>query len=224
MKYIFLLMDLFFFSACSMTQFPPPPELAVKATNPQIVGKCEQNYVHGNWQFVHSIAFKMANGHGATVIGVTVIDGRVINTGLMGVEGFVLFEAELDAQKKLDVKRALPPFDNQEFAAGLMRDVQAIFRLPSEERPLTTEFSDGTSLCRYFYDKDKMYDLIIKPEGSSTINIYDAEGDRMKMISAASHTVIDGARIPKKIQLSSYGLQGYTLEMELISADKIIQK
>jgi hypothetical protein len=207
-----------------MTKFPPPPELAASAYNAQVEKKCEQNFAHGNWQFVHSITFEMANGHGATMIGVTVLDGKAIHTGLMGVEGFVLFEAELDAQKRLDVKRALPPFDNQEFAAGLMRDVQAIFRLPSEEKPVTAELSDGTSICRYFYDKNKMCDLIIKPEGSSIIKVYDAEGGRIKMILADRHTFIDSARIPERIQLNTYGLQGYTLRMELISADKIIQK
>ena len=224
MRYVALFMMLFLFPACSMTKFPPPPELPANAYNPQLAKQCEQNYAHGNWQFVHSIAFEMKNGHGATVIGVTVIDGKVLTASLMGVEGFVLFEAELDAQKRLDIKRALPPFDNQEFAAGLMRDVQAIFRIPSEEKPVTAELSDGTTVCRYFYDKDKMCDLIIKPEGSSTIKVYDAEGDRIKMISADRHTLIDGVRIPERIQLSSYGLQGYTLKMELISADKIIQK
>lgn len=224
MRYICLCMVLFFSPACSMTRFPPPPELPANAYNVQVAKKCEQNYAHGNWQFVHSIAFEMANGHGATMIGVTVLDGKVIKTSLMGVEGFVLFEAELDAEKELDVKRALPPFDNQEFATGLMRDVQAIFKIPSEENPLTVKLSDGTSICRYSYDKDKMCDLIIKPEGSSTIKVYDAKDNRIKMIRADRHRLIDGVRIPERIQLSSYGLQGYTLKMELISADKIIQK
>ena len=201
-------------------QFPPPPELEGYAYSPEIAQKCEQYYAHGNWQFVHSITFRMANGHGATVIGVTVLDEKIIKTALMGVEGFVLFEAELDAEKNLDITRALPPFDKTDFAAGLMRDVKAIFVLASKEKPVTAQLSEGAFICRYSNTK-QMSDFIIQSDGSSRAHVYDADGNRTKTIMADSHTLIDGVRIPEEIQLSTYGLREYTLKLELISSDKI---
>ena len=86
---------------------------------------------------------------------------------------------------------------------------------------LLTEFST----VQVNTNKNKqMSDLIILPGGSSTINVYDADRNRIKTIMADSHILIDGVRIPERIQLSTYGLQGYTLKMALISADKILQK
>jgi len=222
MKYLYLLMVWFFFPACSTMQFPPPPELEgyAYAYAPEIAQKCEQYYAHGNWQFVHSITFRMVNGHGATVIGVTVLDEKIIKTALLGVEGFVLFEAELDAEKSLNITRALPPFDNNDFAAGLMRDVKAIFVLASEEKPVTAQLADGAFICRYSNTK-QISDFSIQSDGSTRIHVYNADGNRTKTIMADSHSFIDGVRIPKQIQLSTYGLQAYTLKLELISADKI---
>jgi hypothetical protein len=215
-------MVLFLLAACSTIQFPPPPEFADDAYNRALAQQCEQNYVHGNWQFVHSITFEMANGHGATVIGVTVLDGDNIKAGLMGVEGFVLFEAELGLKQRLVIKRALPPFDNAEFAAGLMRDVKSIFVLPSGD-PVTSRLADGEFVCRYQGESKQIIDLIIHQDGSSTINEYDDNRKRIKTITADRYTLHDGTRIPERIQLNTRGLQGYTLNMVLISADKIVK-
>ncbi len=221
MRCIFLSLFMLLVSACSTMQVLSLPQLAGDVYNPQLAQQCGLNYVHGHWQFVHSITFEMANGHGATVIGVTVLDGEIIKTALMGVEGFVLFEAELDATKNLDVKRALPPFDKAEFAAGLMRDVQAIFVLPSGEKPVTAYLADGVSVCRYSAENAQVSDLMLELDGSSKINVYDANHKRIKSIVTESHRLIDGVMIPQNIQLIAYGLQGYTLNMALISAAEL---
>ncbi len=219
MRRVFLCICFCFLSACSMVQLAPP-ELVGEGSNQQLIQQCRENYVQGDWQFVHSITFEMANGYGATVIGVTVLDDGNVKTGLMGVEGFVLFEAELDRGKNLDVRRALPPFDNAEFAAGLMRDVQAVFLLPQGENPVAGYLPDGESVCRYTAVNGKISDFIFERNGTTSLYLYDVDSNREKSITADKYRHISGTDIPEKIQLIATGLRGYSLEMLLISAER----
>ncbi|MCK5070827.1 MAG: hypothetical protein KAR01_09795 [Desulfocapsa sp.] len=221
MKNILLSLMLLLLTSCSTLQFSKPPELVSKAFDSRQAEICAQSYVQGGWQFVHSITFKMTNGHGATVIGVTVLDGDILKTGLMGVEGFVLFEAELDAQKKLDVKRALPPFDNLEFAKGLMRDVQTIFSLPTDTNPVTGMLADGEVVCRYYDDRDQITDVLIEPDETRRIHVYDEDKNKIRTIEMDGYSQIETEMIPEQIYFTAHGLRGYTLKMTLISADKI---
>ena len=207
-------------SACSAVQLLPP-ELSGDSANAQLADRCRKNFVQGNWQFVHSINFTMTNGHGTTIIGVTVLEEGNIRTALMGVEGFVFFEAELAKNGNLDVKRALPPFDNAEFASGLLRDVQDIFLLPTGDVFLTGKRSDGSSMCRYTDKNDILSDLVFTNDGSTVLTIYDADDNRMKSIIVDEYGFVDGERIPETVHLQAYGMQGYSLNMKLISADKM---
>ncbi len=208
-------------ASCSTPQLSRPPELVNKTFDSKQAETCAQTYVQGDWQFVHSIVFEMESGHGATVIGVTVLDGDILKTALMGVEGFVLFEAELDAQKKLDVKRALPPFDNLEFAKGLMRDVQTIFLLPSRANPVTGKLAEGEVLCRYLTDNDRITDVLIEADEIRRVHVYDAEQSSIRSIKMEGYRHTGTEIVPERIQLTAHGLLGYTLKMTLISVDKI---
>lgn len=208
-------------SSCSGMEALRPLKLSGVHPDPLALQRCKQTFVEGDWQFVHSITFEMANGHGATVIGVTVLDGETLKTGLMGVEGFVLFEAELDKEKKLDIKRALPPFDNAEFASGLMRDVETIFLPPSGDPPVTGRVDDGGTLCRYGAENGQIHDVVIEPAGGSKIHVYDVNAERSRSVAMEEYFSIDGEMIPEKIELKAHGIRGYILKMKLISADKI---
>ena len=66
----------------------------------------------------------------------------------MTVEGLTLFEARSAEAEELEVLRALPPFDNREFASGLMRDVRTLFQPPPGLGQYGT-LADGTPVCRY---------------------------------------------------------------------------
>jgi hypothetical protein len=229
MKSVSLSVVLILLCSCAVLQSPRLPDLTGgefidEDFRRQTQQNCERNFVSGNWQFVHSITFKMANGHGATVIGVTVLDGDTMKTGLMTVEGFVLFEAELDKGEKLHVNRALPPFDNSEFALGLMRDVHAIFLIPSEGNPVVTRLADGDSVCRYEAADGQIIDVIPTADGSNVMNVYDADQTRIRSITTNDFVSIDTEMIPENIHLTALGLRGYTLKMTLISADKIKNK
>lgn len=224
MKSAFSLLFLALLTACSGIQSVYLPELAdtVAVTDKQdrqLRQRCADNFVEGNWQFVHSIAFKVAGGGGTTVIGVTVLDGTKLKCALMGVEGFVFFEAELD--QELAVSRALPPFDNPEFARGLMRDVQSIFLPPSAQHPLTGILVDGESVCRYFKEDGQIIDIIFAEDDSSRMNVYGSDLSRIRSIFAGSRIPMAAEMIPETLELTASGLRGYTLTMTLISAEKI---
>ncbi|MBU1232984.1 MAG: DUF3261 domain-containing protein [Proteobacteria bacterium] len=224
MKPIFFLIFLLLLTSCSGLQSVYLPELtgleAIDGTQSrQLRQRCENYFVQGSWQFVHSIAFKLADGNGATVMGVTVLDGTKLKCALMGVEGFVLFEAVLD--EELEVSRALPPFDNPEFARGLMRDVQTIFLPPSVQRPLTGQLADGEPVCRYYGEDGKIIDILFAEDDSSRMNIYGPDLSRIRSIISGSRVPVAAEMIPETLELTASGLHGYTLTMTLISADKI---
>jgi hypothetical protein len=226
---ISLLLIALFLSACTISQTSDLPKIIEQqpipeSTRRQIQQSCEKNFFQGYYEFVHSIVFELANGQGATVIGVTVLDGETLKTGLMGVEGFVLFEAVLNKDKQLEVNRAMPPFDNAEFAAGLMRDVQILFRAPSDENHFMGYLTDGQAVCRYFQNENQITDIIVNPDGSSRINVYDPGYEQIRSIINGPPVALNGEMIPETIEFEAYGLRGYTLKMTLISVDNITKK
>jgi hypothetical protein len=225
-KNIVLVLYLLLLSSCTVFQTPNLPEIIEwqsmsESTHRQIQQKCEQNYFQGHYQFVHSIVFERTNGLSTTVIGVTVIDGETLKTGLLGVEGFVLFEAVLTKEKELVVNRALPPFDNSEFAEGLMRDVQILFRAPPDDNLFIGHLVDGTPVCRYFQQEGQITDIIVHEDGSSRVNVYDPSYEHIRTIITGSRIVVNEEMIPETIEFEAYGLRGYTLNMTLISVDKM---
>ncbi|MEA3466773.1 MAG: hypothetical protein U9R57_00940 [Thermodesulfobacteriota bacterium] len=216
----------FLLSSCARFQPAGLPELSYSKPadtrlSRSVQQSCESTFFKGYYQFVHSIVFQMAQGHGATVIGVTVLDGDTLKTGLMGVEGFVLFEAVLSGDKQFEVSRALPPFDRPEFASGLMRDVQIIFHAPSDKNPCIGNLADGASVCRYVEDKDQIIDVILHDDGSRSIKSYDASHSLGRSIAIGPRIAVNGEMIPETLKLIAHGSQGYTLQMTLISSEKI---
>ncbi len=181
--------------------------------------RCESLFVDGDFQQVHGIRFLMANGRGATVVGVTVRDGDMLKCGLMGVEGFVLFEAVLG--DTLEVQRALPPFDNPAFAAGLMDDVRTLFLQPEGDSVSCGMSDEGEQLCRYEHIGGKVTDIIVSDADTVYITMYDDEKKRVKSVVFRSFTETEIGRIPEEMELTAPGSRGYTLKVNLISAEKI---
>ena len=228
MKSVCLAMLAFLLSSCSIFQNNGLPDFKNLSSTEQRFSKeiqqsCEQTFFKGQYQFVHSITFQMADGRGATVIGVTVLDGDTLKTGLMGVEGFVFFEAVLNKAKQLKVSRALPPFDNTGFASALMRDVQTLFLVPAVKQPRTGILTDGTSVCRYIEKGGNITDIHINDDGSREVTVYDAEKRKKRFITMGSRLPVNGVLVPKNLELKAYGVRGYTLHMTLISAEEIKQ-
>ncbi len=208
-------------SSCSLVQVQQPfmTNTAGGDVARVLRDRCESLFAPGTFQQVHSIRFSKADGRGATVLGVTVRDGDTLKCGLMGVEGFVLFEAELG--ESLKIERALPPFDNSAFAAGLMEDVQTLFLLPDGDVVNCGTSSEGEQLCRYEQSYGRSTDIIVSEGDTFHINVYDDKKRRVKNVVFRSFTDTAIGRTAGEIELTVPGSRGYTLTMNLISAEKI---
>jgi hypothetical protein len=177
-------------------------------------------FVQEACQLVHSITFTMANGYGATLLGVIVIDGGKIKATLMGVEGFVLFAADQGEDKAIIVHKSMAPFDKPGFAEGLMRDVRTVFIVPEYVDLSLGETGDNETVCRYVEEEGRVIDVIAGETGYSRISIYDKEGKREQLVRAAKYKVIEGLNLAESIELTSFGVGSYTLQLNLLRAEK----
>ena len=179
---------------------------------------CLDYFPAGAWQFVHAITFHLAAGGEGTAVGVVVLDSKEIRCALMTVEGLTLFEARSTEGKPVQISRAVPPFDKEEFAAGLMDDVRTIFQKPLGKAEVG-RLADGSRVCRSTA-AGQVTDILPQEGGCWTMHTY-SEGIGVRIIRARSCKTVDRAVIPKDIDLVSSGQAGYTLNMHLISAEKL---
>lgn len=182
----------------------------------ELIKKCAAVYPQGKYQFVHAIEFSMAGGGGSTVVGVTVVDSNSLSCALMTIEGFTLFQARLG--KKLEVDRAVPPFDRPGFAQGLMADVRALFLRPSGQ-VFYGRLANGTRSCRWTTADGKVTDVQPLENGCYQIRTYDAAGLLTRTITTRSCRKTGSVMIPQELELTVPGTSGYTLKMTLISVD-----
>ncbi len=188
---------------------PPVPQEELRQ-------RCAAVYPQGKWQLVHAIEFSMADGRSSSVLGVTVLDGSSLSCALMTIEGFTLFQARLD--KRLEVERAVPPFDKPGFARGLMEDVRALF-LPPGGQVFYGRFANGAETCRWTEADGKVTDVQPLENGCYRVRTYDAEGRLTRTITARSCQMVNSILIPGELELTVPGPAGYTLKMTLVSAD-----
>lgn len=207
------------FSSCSAVQTPSMPQLVPVAEMQK--GVCERSFVSEDWQFVHSIHFEQSSGHGITLVGITVLQDKKLKTVLMGVEGFVLFEAEQKVSGQVLVSRAMPPFDRTGFAEGLMADVRALFVAPECIERIIAKNPAGEQVCRYTSENNQITDVVTASQGWNRIEQYDRKGILQKAITAKKYKEVDGKTIPEQIVLTALGARGYTLQLQLLSAEKI---
>ncbi len=208
-------------ASCSAKQTPSMPELVPVSVSDVQEEICENSFVKGDWQFVHSINFEMNNGHGATLVGITVLQEKKLKTVLMGVEGFVLFEAEQEISGKVLVRRAMPPFDKTGFAEGLMGDVQTLLMEPEFAGRLIAKNSEDELLCRYIAGNGQVIDVVTATQGWNRITRYNKEGMLQQIITTRNYKEVAGESIAERITLIASGVQGYTLQLQLLSAEKI---
>ncbi len=204
---------------------PSPP-----AVMPEQAKRCAAVYPHGKWQFVHLITFSMPGGGSGTAIGVSVIDKKSINAALVTIEGLTLFAARFDG--RLEITRALPPFDKPGFGKGLMRDLRLIFLSPPENNVRYGKLTDGSALCRYQEASGQSTDVILLPARRWEIKQYNANHRKIRTIKAwppggdsshisGNHKGKNQWLPPKRMELQAYGPAAYTLKMDLVSAQKL---
>ena len=133
---------------------PAPPKAA-----PPIREACARAFPGGDWQLVHAITTTMAGRRGM-MIGVSVISAqpRAVRCALMSLEGLVMFEAR-DEDGTITVDRAIPPFDNPDFARGMLDDIRMIFFPPGPQPDDIGLTTSDTPVCRYRTGPEQTVDV-----------------------------------------------------------------
>ena len=199
-----------------------PPLLAPPELTPADDSKagCEAVFPKGKWQFVHSIEFTLADGQRGNALGVSVIDGPIIDCVIMTLEGFVLFEARLDGD--LAVKKAVPPFTGEAFARGLLADIQLIFTPPPHHETQHGLLGNGEVVCRYQGARGELTDVILHDQGWE-IDRYTADRKRTRTVQGRllrPPESNDPWQTPSVLELTSHEPEGYHLRMNLVSATR----
>lgn len=214
----FLLLILLLGLTGCAAQPPSLPELIAEAGEGR---GCAAVFPQGRWEFVHTIEFSMADGSGATVLGVTSLGGDEIACALMTVEGFTLFEAVYREKGGLEVRRAVPPFDKPAFAEGLMEDVRTIFRVPASMNVQYGHSADKGPICRYTGAAGRITDILPAMAGCWQIRTYGADQALSRSVVGRSCRKEGESLIPEYLELKGFGPSNYTLKMTLIHAENL---
>ncbi len=184
----------------------------------ELKSNCLQVYPAGKWQFVHAIEFAMANGQGSSLIGITTIGDNSLNCNLMTIEGLTLFDAELT--DKLKINRALPPFDNHDFAVALLADVQAVFIAPTmDKNKIVPGLFAGLPGCRVVSDNGMITDILPVADGCWHIQTLSQKTGESRNVTVSSCRLQGGGRVADQLELRVPGGNGYSLKMNLITAE-----
>lgn len=207
-----------FLAGCAAREAAPPPLLELSGEGGP--SSCEALYTKGRWNFVHSIDFSMKNVSGSTVIGVCEIGEKSIQAALLTLEGFTLFEASGEGSGTVEVQRAVTPFDKPGFAAGLLETLAAVFRRPEAVSIQSGQLEDGQLVCRYLGQGGKVVDVL--PEGGDCWQRKEYSGKTMERVIVGRNCKREkGQLIAERLELQTFGKTGYTLNMRLISADRL---
>ncbi len=208
MKRLSTLIVVLMLGACA---YMPPIQPAETDRQYRVETRCRSIYPVGRWQLVHTINVRLRRGYQATLTGVIILstaDSRV-HCVLMTLEGFVLFEAVDNGE--VAVKRAFGPFDNPEFAKGVMRDIRLIFLAPEGRMQTAGRFDDGTEGCRYRTHDNRFVDIIGAADGSWQIQQYEPR-------KTVDVDAVDHRGLSPRLTLEAGGKASYTLVMTLIEA------
>ena len=213
MRAAFLLLTLPALIACAGILKITPVSSAEKE---RIIKRCEAPFLKNRWRLVHLISGTLPGGANASMIGVSVASpqGGGIRCILMSIEGFVFLDADYDGA--LVIKRGIGPFESESFVKGVIRDISLMLFRPGGEAAETGSSGEG-SVCRYRSDGG-VTEALMKDDGSVEIRAYDASLNLMRLV-AFKKLRHDG--IPGRIELTGYGLLRYSLELDLIEAERL---
>jgi hypothetical protein len=211
--FLILMMTALLVSCSPLPVIKPAEPAAVSDT----IQRCRRPFLNVPHRFVHAIEVAFPGGRPATVVGVTVFDpaSEILHSVIMTIEGFVLFDARYD--KRVFVNRAVPPFNAEQFAGHMMEDIRLIFLAPDGRLSNAGVLEDGSSICRYYGEQDKIVDVIVRPDDTWEIEKYSDKHVIMRKIRASS--VRD--RIPAMVELTGFGFRQYSLRLNLISAEPV---
>jgi hypothetical protein len=219
MKHILLLLSAWgLILACSSLPQVVP---AGGSADPQPAQACRGPFPDGDWQLLHSIEATLPGGKKGFLMGLTVISStnRTARCVIMTLEGFVVFDALYD--KKISIKRAIAPFDSEEFANGVMEDINLIFFKPSGSIITSGFLENGAAVCRYQKPDGRMVDIIRRKAHNWGIRQYLTDYSlvrTVKFLSVEKPDIAGRKGISDKIELNAHGSPGYALVMDLVEA------
>ena len=219
MKHIFLLLSVWgLFLSCSSL---PPVYPAGDSTDAQPGLACQGPFPDGDWQLLHSIEATLPGGKKGFLMGLTIISSsnRTAHCVIMTLEGFVVFDALYD--KQVTVKRAIAPFDSEDFADGLLEDIKLIFFKPPGSIMTSGFLKSGQAVCRYQKPDGQMVDLVIQEDRSWQIRQYGRQLRLKRTVTAffSNEKQTEAlAAIPDRLDLTAHGVASYNLIMDLVEA------
>lgn len=191
----------------------------------RIQNKCNGVFPIGKWLFVHFIEATLPSEKKAFMVGVTQInpEKKIIHCIMMTIEGLVVFDALYDG--KIVIKRGVPPFASENFAKGLISDLQLIFFQP-EGRCIEIGVSDtGEWICRYQTDEESTVDVVIHFDNSWTIRRYNHHRLRrtIQAYFGQDSDLLHKNNIPERMELIARGGHGYFLNLKLVKAEPLAE-
>ena len=213
MKYIHLFLGIVFLASCSTIPAINPPMLPAAQKNLT----CPSPFLKGKYQLIHAIEIRAAGNVQGGIIGVTVADPstRFVSCAIMTAEGMVLLEAEAGAER-LNVLRAVPPFDSGDFAKNMIDDIRLIYFTPQGLIQKKGNLDDGSTACRWQDQNGDFIDVIAGKSQSTEIKRYSASGSLKRHIKLTQ----TAGNAYSSIELQGSGIVDYTLLMTLIDSQK----
>ncbi len=214
---MFLLLGLWV-SACS--SFPPIRSLDTGPKSRLAARMCQNSFPEKPFRAVHTIEATMPMGNSSSMMGASQVnpEARSLRAVLVSVEGLTLFDAT-SVKGVMEVHRAVAPFDDPDFARGLMSDVSLVFMAPDGKLHVGIG-DDGRLVCRYKDTDGGVVDLLPTAADSKPreLLVYDKDADLVRIVDFFDESGPMG--LAKKVVLSAPGLVGYELVMKLVGAEK----
>lgn len=219
MKHIVILLGAFFFCiSCAAL-----PEV-IQANPPalqNIQSRCLMLFPTGNWQFVHRIEAIFPGDVRSEVMGITTLSSsdRSVRCIIMTIEGLVVFDAVYD--QRLTVKRSISPFDSNDFAQGLINDIQLIFFPPEGLPTQAGKLQNGYDVCRYQKAGGQTVDIVCPSDLFRLLRQYDPEKQLSRTLKAffrKAEDPVKSAGFPHRLELEAHHSPEYTLVMDLLEA------
>lgn len=211
MKHIALIIGIFFLTSCStMPTINPPMTPAA-----QKIMTCPSPFLNGKYNLIHAIEIHAAGNVQGAIIGITVADPstRFVSSAIMTAEGMVLLEVE-SSTEKINVLRALPPFDSGNYAQNLIDDIKLIFFTPEGLVQKKGDLPDGSTACRWQTQNGNFVDVIATKPGITEIKKYSASGSLKRHIKLTQKA----GNPYSSIELRGSETVDYMLIMTLIEA------
>ncbi len=177
-----------------------------------LLDRCGQLFPLPPWEAVHVIEASLPLSHETALLGAVRAEpaGGGFRSVLMSQEGMVLFDASYEGGR-IDVHRAVPPFDREGFGEGTMDDIRLVLLAPAVGLPVAGLDAQGTPTCRW-RDGEETLEAWFSKEGVALRRL----DERHRELRSARWGVVDDCGFAETIDLSAPGKLGYDLRMVLV--------